>query len=184
MGRAAFISHDWKLIVTLMSKLRTIMLEVNGKYALRIGMMGRRIAIKHIQNDDLGWAKLNKTYAAYKRKVSRDKKYVLTNSFRSSIINFVRRAGYDYTAYIGIPAGFTPSKRISSTGSGSKRVNHVNWHHPKYIYFLEYGRRGGGQVQPARPLWRPSLSDLKNWLGTDTKTYYRMLDREIKRYML
>jgi len=182
--RTGFIAHDWKLIVTLMSKLKTIMLEANGKYALRISMMGRRIAIKHIQNDDLGWAKLNRTYASYKKKVGRDKKYVLTNSFRSGIENYVRRVGHDYTAYIGIPEGFTPRKRISSTGHFRKRITHVNYHHPRYIYFLEYGRSGSGQVQPARPLWQPSLSDLKKWLDNDTATYHRMLNREIRRYMI
>ncbi len=178
------LAHDWKLVTVLMSKLASIIEETNYIYTVRVGMYGKRFAIKHIQQQDLKWAPLDKTYQRFKMRYKKDKKYVLTNSYRSAITNFTTRNLKGHYAHIGIPKGYKPQNRVvGSSGKGKSRLYRLNFHHPRYVHFLEYGRSGAGQVQPARPLWRPLLREMRDFINNDKQYYYSLLRRKIRSYI-
>lgn len=153
----------------LFGMLESIVVEAKGIYADRIGLYGHRKAILHIRNQDLGWRPLNHNYALFKRRIRRDKMYILTNSLRSNITYWKKvksfNSGVD-TIFIGVPNSFRPTSANISYGRGKKRGVYIHTFHPNYVKMMELGSTKNNQ--PARPLWKPVLKEVEKFVASDS----------------
>jgi hypothetical protein len=118
---------------------------------LQVGLRGEAIAKLHLQNQDLGWQPLSDRYLKLKMKQRKGKRrlsektLIATSSYFQSITSKVlgRRV------LIGVMRGVR-------NDDGQEIANIAKIH--------EYGSTA--RNIPARPLWQPTLEELKNYVTT------------------
>lgn len=132
---------DWTRAGNLVNALRNEAIKSREIALKRMGLSAEKIAKQHISSQDLKWAPLNADYKAAKvRKGMSENILVATSSYFQQITSWTA----DGTVYVGV-------KKVARNKSGQELANIAAVH--------EYGSTTANI--PARPLWRPTLSDLK-----------------------
>lgn len=140
---------DWDGVHRLVSGLNNN-LEKAQKIALkRWGLLAERIAVKHISSQDLNWENLKpKTISAKVRLGYSEKTLISSSTYFRSITSYVQGD----KVYAGV-------KREAKYSDGESIANIAAIH--------EFG--SPSRNIPARPLWQPTLSEVKEQIEVDKK---------------
>lgn len=141
-------------------------LDSNIKKALsqsikKVGMKAEAMAVKHITNQDLGWKPLSKRYLGMKLKSTKpklsEKTLIATTAYEQAITTKKTDKG----VFIGVLKGVK---------------NENGQEIAKYAVINEFGSTA--RNIPARPLWQPVLSELRDWIKT-SKTIHNEVKNQI-----
>ena len=151
---------EWNKVRRLAVKFPKEVQMVNKKTLMKVGLKAEGIAVKHLRDQDLGWQPLNEEYRKYKiSKGGSEKTLIDTSTYLQAITSRVKRM----TALVGVFRG-----EVKYDEKGEEDVVNIAAIH-------EFGSKS--QNIPARPLWRPTLAEMKQWLKKDN-----IFAREVKEY--
>lgn len=135
---------EWGRIDKIIRNLRRNISHANQTSLKQVGLKMERIAVKHMQRQDLGWQPLKqKTLESKIRKGQSNKMLIATSEYFQAITSFTK----GNVAFAGVT-------RNAKNRKGDALVSIARVH--------EFGN----QNTPARPLWRPTWNETLMWLKT------------------
>lgn len=155
---------NWDKVTSIINRLENEAQKAADISVKRWGLAAERIAKKHISAQDLGWKSLNPKYVSAKVKAGYSKNVLVrTSSYFQSITSWTMQ-GY---AFVGV-------KREARDKQGNVIANIAAVH--------EYGSITANI--PARPLWQPTLKEMKNAMATNPQFYNaaHILAENLKRF--
>jgi len=136
-------SGNWNAVRNIVPNLAPDIKRSNRLMLEMVAKKAEKLAINHINKQDLNWIPLNPEYAAWKKKTGRSAKILVAKrSYLKSIKSKVNEQG-----------------NISFAGVFKGMVNEYGMSIEKYAAIMEYGsikRR-----IPVRKLWKPVMNELK-----------------------
>lgn len=140
--------------------IRSVWVEAKRKSLMRIGLQGEAIVVDNMDNLQSEWQDLSASYLAYKvKKGHSDKILHRTTTYRQSITSWVDND----TVFVGV-------KRTARNKEGEVIAN--------IAAVMEFGSKK--RNIPARPLYKPSLQELEDWLDKRDifkETYIKILQK-------
>lgn len=134
---------DWSKMHIIANNLQNNMHKAHVTCLKRWGLMAEKIAVTHINKQDLTWTPLNADYLKWKvKKGYSDNILVMTSTYFQSITSIVK----GNTAYAGV-------KKQVKDKHGNIVADIARTH--------EFGSRSGNI--PKRPLWVPTFKETMLW---------------------
>lgn len=148
---------DWNKVHRVVLNLDKDMRDARTVGLMQVALKAERIAVKHIQNQDLNWQGLeSKTKAQKSRKGQSDNILIASTDYIQSITRFTTKN----TAFAGV-------KKDTTNRSGDDIISIAAVH--------EFGSRD----IPARPLWKPTSKETEKWIR-DKKLFASIAVKNIK----
>ena len=142
---------DWTRAGKIVNALRNEAIKSREIALKRMGLSAEKIAKGHISAQDLKWTALTPKYKAQKvRKGMSENILVATSSYFQQITSWTS----DGTVYVGV-------KKVARNRAGQELANIAAVH--------EYGSVTANI--PARPLWKPTLSEIKEVIAKNPNFY-------------
>jgi len=143
MGARKF--GPWNKAVIVAKTMKVKMDKASKLYITRMGSKAEGIAKKHMRNQDLGWESLKPSTIAQKARSGLSGNILIaTSSYFQSITSFTEGS----TAFVGV-------RRTVRNKDGEIIANIAKIH--------EFG----GRNIPKRPLWKPTLDEMKGFIRSD-----------------
>jgi hypothetical protein len=126
----------WKPTKGKIMGLRNTLERQSVQILMKVGLLGERILVEHIRRQDLPWEALDPAYAAWKARMGySEKKWIMTSSLFQSITSWMISRSQ---VVVGVKKGVRIGKEL--------------YPEPGKII---------GRLEKMRPLFGPSLDDLK-----------------------
>jgi hypothetical protein len=125
----------------------------------KVGLKAESMAVKHMRDQDLGWKPLSQRYLARTLKFNKSEKTMISTEGYWHAITTKKT---DKGVFIGV-----------LKGEKNEDGNEI----AKYAAINEFGSTA--RNIPARPLWQPVLSELREWIKTS-----KVIHNEVKNQMI
>ena len=156
---------DWGKFEQLCTQLKGEVTKAVKQAQMVIGLKTVAIVKKHMQAQDLGWVPLSEAYKRGKIQGGYSEKILIrTSTMFQAITSTTQTVNGKQIVFAGILRA-----RVDKNGEIIANIAAVH----------EYGSKSRGI--PARPLWRPSLKETKEWVLA-TKPFNTTINKALTKY--